>query len=628
MVSSEELSALSQEYASGARSKINARFLSVVREGAVAAAAPAVGKPGAPKSGSDGAAPAAAASPLLASYQRLYIAAVLQSLRSCLDGSEAVAAARLAELATEPGPWAAPAGGLLGGQQVSSQVEAALNPAVDAPRIEMEQRMSLQARVWCKGSAGGANAALPSLLLAPAPGCPSILWCKSCIWHIRLHSKEFVQQAAARAHLHDGCLVCFPVGPVPLACLQLKALIQAPALHPLLQEDDDSTAYEPLEAAPRQHTADQPAPPQLQEREQPGMQAALTEQLAQLADHLGYQWMSDSAAWRELGLMQRVAGCLAAARAHQRWAELRDVAQALLRLAADRLAACPAELEAGLPGLLDALGIPGGRGGSGSGRADGSAVGSKQAAALAAELAMATAVALATQVSSPAARRRLWAETHSRLLPVAAAQLEEQQAVLARAARCATAAAAGGAAPAAAAQLAPEQLYRVMVPCQLLYFYVLEAPRVGAGPASGAQLQDAFLKGGLLRALVLLFCQLSGAAGAEPLRCALLLACTAAQPLADWAAAVPGFAAAVGAPALAPGGDAALHGALWRVLLHSSGSLLAALLQDATPAAKVRNSSLHGAVAAWVSGQVADIAVCHNQPPFAVCVCMSEPWAC
>lgn len=137
MVSAEELSALAQEYASGQRSKVSARFLSVVREGA-AAAAPAAGEPGAPQNGSDGAAPAAVASPLAALYQRLFAVAVLQSLHSCLEAPEAAAAAELAELALAPGP----AGSLLEGQQL----EAALPAAVEAPQIQLEHRSSQQAR--------------------------------------------------------------------------------------------------------------------------------------------------------------------------------------------------------------------------------------------------------------------------------------------------------------------------------------------------------------------------------------------------------------------------------------------------------------------------------------------------
>ena len=68
--------------------------------------------------------------------------------------------------------------------------------------------------------------------------------------------------------------------------------------------------------------------------------------------------MSDNAAWRELRLMQRLAGCLAAARRHPQFLELHGAAQPLLRLATDRIAAQPADLEGGLPSLLDALGVP------------------------------------------------------------------------------------------------------------------------------------------------------------------------------------------------------------------------------------------------------------------------------
>ena len=353
----------------------------------------------------------------------------------------------------------------------------------------------------------------------------------------------------------------------------------------LLQEDDDSVEYELLEPAA--------ALPEQQQRPAAGSgvhataagqggaalpsAADLPELLAQLAGHLSYHCISDAAAWRELRLMQCLAGCLATARRDPRFVQLQPAAQPLLRLAADRLVAAPVELEAALPALLDALAIPGGGGGGGSNSSNSS----KQdaaAAAAAAELALSVAVTLAGQVSSPGARRHLWAAVHARLLPVAAAQLEAAQVSLARAARAS-----------ADAPLSLQQLYAVALPCQLLYFYVLEAPRVGGSSSGGSstQLQEAFLKGGLLRALVLLFCQLGAEPGAEPLRCALLLACGAAQPLAEWAAAVPGFAAAVATPMLAPGGASALHGALWRLLLGGGGGELAALLGDAEPADKV-----------------------------------------
>lgn len=318
--------------------------------------------------------------------------------------------------------------------------------------------------------------------------------------------------------------------------------------------------------------------------------------------------MSEASAWRELRLMQRLAVCLAVLRRHPSLPDQAAVAQPLLRLAVDRCVAVPAELEAGLPVLLDALGATADSsssrcGGTSGGRGAASQQGTPADTA-AAELAIEAAVALAAQVSAPSARRRLWQETHQRLLPLAAQQLEQQQVQLARQARAAagkTASTAGGAAGAAgAAQPSAQQLYSIMLACQLLYFFVLQAPpgfaaAAAAATAAASRLQEAFLRGGLLRSLVLLFIQLGAQPGAEPLRCALLLACAAAQPLADWAVAVPGFKAAVGAPELGPGGAAQLHGALWSVLLGSGGGALAALLRDATPADKVGGVF----VAAW-----------------------------
>lgn len=158
MVSAEELSALAQEYTSGARSNVSARFLSVVREGASAAATPAGSEPVPPQNGSDGVAHAAAASPLVAHYQRLYAVAVLQSLQSCLELPEAAAAGVLKDLAPEP----VPSVGMHEDQQVASQLEATLSAAGEAPQIEKEHRVSQQASAgWSAGRRGGCASPLP-----------------------------------------------------------------------------------------------------------------------------------------------------------------------------------------------------------------------------------------------------------------------------------------------------------------------------------------------------------------------------------------------------------------------------------------------------------------------------------
>ncbi|PSC75105.1 hypothetical protein C2E20_1718 [Micractinium conductrix] len=473
VVSAEELTALAAEYADGKRTQVSARFLQVLREAAVAPP-PGAGDAPAPSSSAapdgDAAASATANAELAPLYQRLYAAAVLGALRSCLEAPDPSAAAQLAGLAPQAADLAAQGGGVL--EEALEAGAAGTSGSEAAPQIERELRASRQED----------DDSVEYELLEPAAALP-----------------EQQQRPAAGSGVHA------------------TAAGQGGAALPSA--------------------------------------ADLPELLAQLAGHLSYHCISDAAAWRELRLMQCLAGCLATAR--------RDRA--------------PVELEAALPALLDALAIPGGGGGGGSNSSNSS----KQdaaAAAAAAELALSVAVTLAGQVSSPGARRHLWAAVHARLLPVAAAQLEAAQVSLARAARAS-----------ADAPLSLQQLYAVALPCQLLYFYVLEAPRVGGSSSGGSstQLQEAFLKGGLLRALVLLFCQLGAEPGAEPLRCALLLACGAAQPLAEWAAAVPGFAAAVATPMLAPGGASALHGALWRLLLGGGGGELAALLGDAEPADKV-----------------------------------------
>ncbi|PRW58348.1 hypothetical protein C2E21_2994 [Chlorella sorokiniana] len=430
VVSEAELAALVDEFASGKRRGVTARFLSVLRENAGSAAAgsgdatasssaaPTVAGTGSATSSNPSSSSSSSGQDLVPLYQRLYAVAVLQTLQSCLEAPEAAAAEQLAGL-TPPA-----ATGSFFGAEGSSALEVALAAAAEQQSepgdlSELEHRLSQQ-------------------------------------------------------------------------------------------EDDDSFAYEPLEAAPAsapvQQTAAQGPAGQLAAAQpgngsaaaaaaQPGngsaaAAAALLAQLSELAGHLSYHCMSEAAAWRELRLMQRLAACLAAVQRHPSLPDLGAVAQPLLRLAVDRCVAAPAELEAGMPALLDALGATAGS-------------------------------------SSSSAPPGFAAASSSSF---------------------------GG----------------------------------GSGGASGgSKLQDAFLRGGLLRSLVLLFIQLGAQPGAEPLRCALLLACAAARPLADWATAVPGFTAATAAPELGPGGAAQLHGALWSVLLGGGSSALAALLGDATPADKV-----------------------------------------
>ena len=117
-----------------------------------------------------------------------------------------------------------------------------------------------------------------------------------------------------------------------------------------MQEDDDSSAYEPIEpAAPtialQRPPAGQMAASAAAAQAAAGLAAAvaLPDRLAVLAAHLSYHSMSDAAGWRELGLSRRLADCLTAARRHPQFTALQPgTAQPLVRLATDRLAAAAA----------------------------------------------------------------------------------------------------------------------------------------------------------------------------------------------------------------------------------------------------------------------------------------------
>ena len=180
-MSEQELAALVDEYASGARSDISARFLAVLRENAVAAAvpggdpAPAAGSSEAGGTGSTEGEGAATLS-LVPLYQRLFAVAVLQALSRCLEAPEAAAAAQLAGLLAPHGHGADCAA------QGRSQVEEALAAAEAAGGAEagdmcaLEQRHSQQVSGGVAAEAAskdeGAQCAVQGIVM-PAELC----WC-------------------------------------------------------------------------------------------------------------------------------------------------------------------------------------------------------------------------------------------------------------------------------------------------------------------------------------------------------------------------------------------------------------------------------------------------------------------
>lgn len=169
VVSEAELAALVDEFASGKRQGVTARFLAVLRENAGAAAG---GSGDAGASGSSGPAPAAAGAGSSAAsgqgssgsgqgvvplYQHLYAVAVLQTLQCCLEAPEAAAAAaQLAGLI----PHDKSGSGSLFGAEGSSALEAALAAAVEqqgaaGDRSELEHRLSQQVRAMAAGWLAG-----------------------------------------------------------------------------------------------------------------------------------------------------------------------------------------------------------------------------------------------------------------------------------------------------------------------------------------------------------------------------------------------------------------------------------------------------------------------------------------
>ena len=210
VVSEQELAALVQEYASGRRTALSARFLSVLQENAASAAPdnPAAGLLVASSSSDDddgdgprpahaGMLPAAPASGggLVPLYQRLYAVAVLQSLHACLAApDDAAAAAVLGDVVPER---VAPTGsdswlghvegeeeGISQLEQQQQQQEAAFpddGAAGAAAAAELELRLSQQVRSAPMAPEGGAllvsRYATPSLLLCAAPNAGCLICC-------------------------------------------------------------------------------------------------------------------------------------------------------------------------------------------------------------------------------------------------------------------------------------------------------------------------------------------------------------------------------------------------------------------------------------------------------------------
>lgn len=319
----------------------------------------------------------------------------------------------------------------------------------------------------------------------------------------------------------------------------------------VLDSDDDGDGFAPLQS-PASAAAGPANGAAAAARAPPSWEADVAPKVLQLSRRLGYHAVGAAFAWRELQLVDALVHLVRLS-----WARpsTRPAAEALCALLHDRMVSAPADVDR-LPAVLDALGVSP----HAALDADGAA---------AAALGLGTAASLAGQLATVSARRRLWQEAHDVLLPAGARLLEWREAQRARRARRAGG---GGGAPAAARQRAEEEegeAQAAMVVCQLSCHYVLHAPPSAAAPA---KLQEALLRGGLFRSLVLLLRDAGAAPAAEPLRRAMLTACAAAPGLAAWAAAVPGFNAAWEEPAFLAGGACELHGAAWAALAEAEAA--------------------------------------------------------
>jgi hypothetical protein len=168
-VSREELEALLQEYASGARQDISPGFLAVLRESA-SAALPADASPAAPAAGSGEEGSSLGLVPL---YQQLYAVPVVQCLKDCLEVPHAAAAAAwLAGLQpADAGAAGESALAVDGSSRLEDMLAAAAEGAAATQQLELDHRLSQQVRRQ-GGSMGAWCACLHELVLLP-----NVCWC-------------------------------------------------------------------------------------------------------------------------------------------------------------------------------------------------------------------------------------------------------------------------------------------------------------------------------------------------------------------------------------------------------------------------------------------------------------------
>lgn len=285
---------------------------------------------------------------------------------------------------------------------------------------------------------------------------------------------------------------------------------------------------------------------------------------------------TNDALWKSLQLNKHLTHSIAKiahSKAHK------EVLAGLVSVLHDRLAHVPEEIATTLPSMLQAfgIGIRSDTTNNITNNNNGTAMQDSMDS-----LALAVTSSLAAVVQQASARRRLWHEVQSAMLPCMSRAFDRILLLLNSNNDD---------------DNDDELVYQASLASRLLYFYALEAPPIAKKKGS---LNTTLVKSDVWRPAVLLFTKYQGkhnittnsssiVALSSALNYALLLCSASSQPLLDWAMAVPGFSTSFidgdddeSSTITSRSGGGDFINALWECIINKSDASLVNLIEYST----------------------------------------------
>jgi hypothetical protein len=334
------------------------------------------------------------------------------------------------------------------------------------------------------------------------------------------------------------------------------------------KEGDSQLLYQNLYTTVLLHTILLPPPP--------SSSSSSSDPLQLVKPHLNQAFpATNDALWKSLQLNQHLTRSLAKI-AHSK--PHKEVLESLVSVLHDRLAHVPEEIATTLPSMLQAFGI--GIGSDTINNNDNSIAMQNSMDSLA----LSVVSSLAAVVQQASARRRLWHEVQSAMLPCLSRAFDRILLLL-------------NSNKDDNNNIDDELVYQASLACRLLYFYALEAPPIAKKKGS---LNTTLVKSDVWRPAVLLFTKYQGishitansnsiVALSSALNYALLLCSASSQPLLDWAMAVPGFSTSFidgvddeRSTITSPCGGGDFINALWECIINKSDASLVNLIEYST----------------------------------------------